>query len=215
MSERQRVRERRVETPPPEPIVVGPPSRLVGGLAVALESVPAIYEKDVEKGAKIALALIMYYDPATGAWYPASAPKGTPETVAKAYKPDTNSYEYLREDPYFNLWVHEYILDKLYSEYFYPGYAQLINADLTAPQTITLDTRGRSLVSIYAKADAATTFHVDVSADGTNWFSDVLTYTNATLVNDTIVTGFRYVRLRSDAAGVAGNKVTLALSAKG
>jgi hypothetical protein len=214
MSKRQRVRERGVERPAPEPVKVGPPSRLVGGLAVALESVPAIYEKDIEKGAKIALALVMYYDPATDAWYPASAPRGTPETVIKAYKPDTNTYEYLRLDSNYRLYVVEYFASQTYWSYFEPSYTQLLNADLTVAQSITLDTRGRSLVSIYAKADAATTFHVDVSADNTNWFTDVLTYTNATLVSDTIVTGFRYVRLRSDAAGVSGNKVTLALSAK-
>ena len=101
----ERVRERKVVRKPPESVTVGPPSRLVKGLAVALESVPVIFEKDVEKGAKLAIALLMYYDPATESWYPATAPRGIPETVVKAFKPDTNTYEYLRLDPYYNLYI--------------------------------------------------------------------------------------------------------------
>jgi len=101
----ERVRERKVDRKPSESVTVGPPSRLVKGLAVALESVPTVYEKDIEKGAKIVLGLLMYYDPATESWYPASAPKGVPETAVKAFKPDTNTYEYLRLDPYYNLYV--------------------------------------------------------------------------------------------------------------
>lgn len=99
----ERVRERKVERRPPEAVAFGPPSRLVRGLAVALESVPSVYEKDVEKGAKIALALIMYYDPVTDSWRPATSVAGATEVNVKAYKPDTNTYEYLRLDEYGNL----------------------------------------------------------------------------------------------------------------
>ena len=96
----------------------------------------------------------------------------------------------------------------------YPVYSQLINADETSPQSISLDTGGRGLISIYVFADATTTIHLDGSNDNTNWFNDLITYSNATSVIDVVKTSFRYVRLRSDPAGVSGNKITLALSAK-
>jgi hypothetical protein len=100
------------------------------------------------------------------------------------------------------------------ADMFSPVYAQLINADETQNQSITLDTGARSIVSVYAKADTPTTFHLDISNDNINWFTDVMTYPNTTIVNDTVITGFRYIKLRSDAAGVSGNKITLALTAK-
>jgi hypothetical protein len=86
------------------------------------------------------------------------------------------------------------------ADMFSPVYAQLINADETQAQSITLDTGARSIVSIYAKADAPTTFHLDISNDNINWFTDSLTYPNTTIVNDTFITGFRYFKLRSDAS---------------
>ena len=95
-----------------------------------------------------------------------------------------------------------------------PVSSVLINADETISQSVVLDTEFRSLVSIYAKADAATNFYIDLSVDNVVWFNDVITYSSTTLVNDVIRTAFRYVRLRSDAAGVSGNKVTLVLAAK-
>jgi len=104
-------------------------------------------------------------------------------------------------------------LDVALSTIHYPVYSQTIGVDETIAQSITLDTRGKILLEVYAKADALTTFHLDVSTDNTNWISDYKTYTG-TLVQDTLWNGFRYVRLRSDAAGVSGNKVTLILSAK-
>jgi hypothetical protein len=93
-------------------------------------------------------------------------------------------------------------------------YAQLIGADETVAQSITLDTKEKKLLEVYAKADASTTFHLDVSTDNTNWVNDYKTYSAVTEVKDTLWNGFQYARLRSDAAGVAGNKVTLILSAK-
>jgi hypothetical protein len=215
MSERVRSRDRKAERRPPEAIVTGPPSKLVRGLAIDLEAVPNIYEKNIEPGAKIALALIMYYDPSTEKWYPAAAPRGIPETVVKAYKPDTNSYEYLRLDEFYQLLTKEYNSEKIWNNALAPVSNYIINADETVAQSITLDTFCRSLVSIFAMADAATTFHLDLSLDNITWFNDVITYSNTTKVNDVIKTAFRYVRLRSDAAGVAGNKVTLVLAAKG
>jgi hypothetical protein len=96
----------------------------------------------------------------------------------------------------------------------YPVYQQLINADETAPQSIILDTEGRSLVSIYVAADAATNVYLDVSNDNANWFNNAVVYSGVTSVSDTVKTAFRYVRLRSDAAGTSDNKITLVLAAK-
>ena len=96
----------------------------------------------------------------------------------------------------------------------YPVYQQLINADETSPQSISLDTGVRSLISIYVSADATTTIHLDGSNDNANWFNDLMTYSNVTSVIDVVKTSFRYVRLRSDPAGVSGNKITLVLVAK-
>jgi len=93
-------------------------------------------------------------------------------------------------------------------------FQQLINADETVAQSITLDTEGCKLLEVYATAAASTTFHLDVSNDNTNWFTDYKTYSAVTSVKDTLWNGFRYVKLRSDAAGSAGNKVTLSLAAK-
>jgi hypothetical protein len=208
MGEKRRILRKRVSLRPGlDTVEVGPPATLAEGLAVAIDSVPKIYEKDVEKGAKIALALLMYYDPANKQWYPAQAPQGLTATAIKAYKPDTNTYEYPVLDAYYNLLVREYNLTT-------PVYQQLIRADETVAQSIVLDTEGRSLVSIYVAADAPTNVYLDVSSDNTNWFNNAMVYSGVTSVSDTVKTAFRYVRLRSDAAGVSGNKITLALAAK-
>jgi hypothetical protein len=208
MGEKRRILRRRAALRPAlDTIEVGPPAILTEGLAVAIDSVPKLNEKNIEKGAKIAIALLMYYDPTNRQWYPAQAPQGLAATAIKAYKPDTNTYEYPRLDPYYNLLVKEYSLTT-------PVYQQLINADETIAQSITLDTEGRSLVSIYVAADATTNVYLDVSNDNTNWFNDAMVYSGVTSVVDVIKTAFRYVRLRADAAGTSGSKITLALAAK-
>jgi len=205
--ERKIIRKRVAVRPELDTIQVGPPAELTEGLALAIDSEPKINEKTVEKGAKIALALLMYYDPTNKQWYPAQAPQGLTATAMKAYKPDTNTFEYLRMDTTYNLFVREYTIT-------YPVYRQLINADETVAQSITLGIGGRGLVSVYATADAATTFHLDGSNDNINWFNDLITYSNTTKVVDTVKTAFSFVRLRSDPAGVPGNKVTLVLAAR-
>jgi len=212
--ERSRSRAREVRELAPSVLETGPPSRLIGGLAIALDAVPRIYEKDVEKGAKIALALILYYDPVTGSWYPARAPGGVPETVVKAYKPDTNTYEYLRLDENFKLYVREAYSEYIASSAVKTVYSYIVNADETAAQSITLDIGDRRTLSVYAKSTAPTTFHLDVSADGNVWFEDAVVWRNTTFASDVVYTAFRYIRLRSDAAGASGDKVTLAVSAK-
>jgi len=102
---RERSRERRLEVKEWKALPFGPPSKLVIPIAIGLETVPTVAERDVEKGAKIALALMLVYDPAKKAWYPYQAPEGVTETVVKGYKPDTNTYEYLRLGPNYELLV--------------------------------------------------------------------------------------------------------------
>jgi len=85
--------------------------------------------------------------------------------------------------------------------------------DLTVAQSITLDTKGRSVIEVWALATAATTFHLDVSEDGVTWIDDWITYSAVTEVKEGYFNGWRYLRLRSDAAGVAGDTVSLGLTA--
>jgi len=86
--------------------------------------------------------------------------------------------------------------------------------DETSPQSITLDSKGKRLLEIYGKATASTTFRLDCSPDNVYWITDYKVYSAIAEVKDTLWNGFRYVRLRSDAAGVAGDTVDLVLSAK-
>lgn len=93
-------------------------------------------------------------------------------------------------------------------------YSQKIDVDETVDQEVTLDTKHHRVVDIYAKATAATTFTVDLSNDGTNWVNYYTSEAAETEYKDTIITGFRYIRLKSAAAGASGDKVTLILCAK-
>jgi len=86
--------------------------------------------------------------------------------------------------------------------------------DETSPQSITLDSKGKRLLEIYGKATTATNFRLDTSPDNVYWISDYKVYSGVTEAKDTLWNGFRYVRLRSDAAGVSGDTVDLVLSAK-
>jgi len=86
--------------------------------------------------------------------------------------------------------------------------------DETSPQSITLDSKGKRLLEIYGRASVATTFRLDCSPDNVYWITDYKTYSGVTEAKDTLWNGFRYVRLRSDAAGVSGDTVDLVLSAK-
>jgi len=95
-------------------------------------------------------------------------------------------------------------------------YSQLINADETAAQSITLDTKGHKMLEVYASATAATTFTLEVSHDNTNW---IPVYTSpspeTTYGGDrTFWNGYRYARLSSATAGAAGDTVSLYLGAK-
>lgn len=93
-------------------------------------------------------------------------------------------------------------------------YEQLLNADITVAQSITLDTEGLKLLEVYAESSAATNFYLDVSNDNTNWFT-YYTWSAVTEVKQTMWNGFRYVRFRSDAnTTVTSGTVTLVLAAK-
>ena len=93
--------------------------------------------------------------------------------------------------------------------------ARLYNADETVAQSITLDTEGRSTLEVFAIADVATNFYLDVSVDNSVWTTDFFTWLNVTEVREGFMNAYRFIRLRSDAAGSAGNKVSLVLTAGG
>ena len=86
--------------------------------------------------------------------------------------------------------------------------------DETVDQSIELDTKGHKLLEVYAKATTATDFKLDVSPDNSTWIEGYLVWSSTTEVKETLWNGFRYVRLRSAAAGSAGDTVDLFLSAK-
>ena len=93
--------------------------------------------------------------------------------------------------------------------------ARLYLADETVAQSITLDTEGRSTLEVFALADKATNFHLDVSVDNSTWITDFVTWVDVTSVKEGYTNAYRFARLRSDAAGVSGNKVSLVLTAGG
>jgi hypothetical protein len=93
-------------------------------------------------------------------------------------------------------------------------YEQLINADETVAQSVTLDTKGHKLLEVWAEAAAATTFTLEFSNDGTNWVTYYTSPAAETEYKNTLWNGFRYARLKSAAAGATGDTVTLILSAK-
>jgi len=93
-------------------------------------------------------------------------------------------------------------------------YVQSFGLDETVAQEVTLDTRGHELLDVYARATAATTFRLDVSNDNVTWITDHQVWSAVTSVKTAKSNGFRYVRLKSDPAGVAGDTVDLVLTAK-
>jgi len=85
---------------------------------------------------------------------------------------------------------------------------------LTVAQSINLDTKGHKILEVYAKSTVVTTFRLDCSPDNVYWIADYKVYSAVAEVKDTLWNGFRYIRLRSDAAGAAGDTVDLVLAAK-
>jgi len=91
--------------------------------------------------------------------------------------------------------------------------ASLVDAPLSTAQSITIDMDGRTILSVYAKATAATTFTLEGS--DTSTFDVVLSskeWSAVTSVTDLLETGVQHWRIKSAAAGAAGDKVTLKLS---
>jgi hypothetical protein len=93
--------------------------------------------------------------------------------------------------------------------------AKLYAEDETVAQEITLDTEGRSTLEVFALADAATIIRLDVSVDGSTWIVNFHSWAGVTIVKEGYLNAYRFVRLKSDAAGAAGDKVTLMLTAGG
>ena len=92
--------------------------------------------------------------------------------------------------------------------------AQLLNADETSAQEVSVDLEdffGR-IVEIYCEATTATNFYLDASTDGSNWFN-IKSWSSTTKVHEGFFNAFRYLKLRSDAAGSSGDTVTLIITA--
>ena len=90
-------------------------------------------------------------------------------------------------------------------------YSQLIDADETIGHEITLDKKGKNVLSVYAKADNATTFTLEFSNDNANWMTYYQSASAETEYKDNITAGWRYWKLKSSANASGGN-VTLMLS---
>lgn len=91
---------------------------------------------------------------------------------------------------------------------------ELYSADETAAQMVFEDfgSVGKLTVEVFAKADVATNFYLEASTDNSHWFS-IEGVTGVTDWHTGYLNSVEYVRLRSDAAGAPGNKVSLILSA--
>jgi len=85
---------------------------------------------------------------------------------------------------------------------------------LTKAQSITLDTEGLKTLEIYGRSSVITDYYLDVSNDNTNWISEIYTWSGQTKFRAERWNCFRYVRLRSAAAGTTGDTVDLVLTAK-
>lgn len=89
------------------------------------------------------------------------------------------------------------------------------DADLTVAQTITLDTgssMSRITVEAYGEADKDTDWYLEASNDGSHWF-EIDTAEAQTAYHWGGHNATQYIRLTSAAAGVAGDKVSLVLTA--
>jgi len=95
-------------------------------------------------------------------------------------------------------------------------YSQLVDANETSAQSITLDTKGHKMLEVYASATSPTTFTLEVSHDGSNWIPFYTSPSPETTYggDQTLWNGYKYARLSSAAAGSSGDKVSLYLGAK-
>jgi len=92
--------------------------------------------------------------------------------------------------------------------------AEAYGKDLTVEQTIKLDTGldVHTVIEIIGKSSAPTTFILECSVDETHWY-EVRRWTYTTWAHGGFMNATRWVRLRSLAAGTAGDTVDLIISA--
>jgi len=79
----------------------------------------------------------------------------------------------------------------------------LLNHDETVAATLDIETVGAATVSVFANATTATSFYLDVSVDGINYF----TFDSASSATEYKFNGslaFSYVKVRFDTAGTSG-----------
>lgn len=96
-----------------------------------------------------------------------------------------------------------------------PVIAELRDQDETVAQEMLVDLGTYSTVEVLCKADAATTFTLIISFDGVT--EERIIYQSSIAETEhcsTYSVGAQYLIVKSAAAGVAGNKVTLLVGAK-
>ncbi|AJC72804.1 hypothetical protein X802_08505 [Thermococcus guaymasensis DSM 11113] len=93
-------------------------------------------------------------------------------------------------------------------------YSAVWDVDATQSQTVTLDTENRQLLEVYMRSTTSPTVHMDVSPDGVNWIEDVNIWSGYSKINEGFYNASRYVRIRTEPAGNAGDKVTIVIMAK-
>ena len=94
-------------------------------------------------------------------------------------------------------------------------FAAVWNADESIGQTVVLDTENRPLLEVYIRSTTAPNIHMDISPDGSNWIEDVHTWSGLTNINEGYLNASRYVRIRTEPAGVSGtDTITILLIAK-
>jgi hypothetical protein len=99
------------------------------------------------------------------------------------------------------------------SDFFAPLGSSIYDANELIAQTVNLDLTdcGRGMVEVFGTASSATDFTLFASDDNVHWFT--IETENGTSFHYGYYNTFRYVRLTSAVAGVAGDKVSLVLKA--
>lgn len=105
-------------------------------------------------------------------------------------------------------------LSNIWSNKDNPVSAISTSLDETSAQSLSLDTYGRKTLEVYGTASTATTFYVDVSPNNSYWINIYTSSAAETSHHGQYTIGFRYARIRSAAAGAAGDTVDLVIGAK-
>ena len=92
-------------------------------------------------------------------------------------------------------------------------YNQLIGATLDVDREVVLDTHGLTYVDIWVETTSSTTITVDFSNDNTNWITH--TTVTGTSYKDTLISGFRYVRVRVSGVADPSQTTTIIVCSKG